>query len=224
MMRKKLLFIAACAALVLIFAGFTGLGMYNRQQEQKLANAKKSVQQVVQTYDFNAQKSGDIMLSLGSLSKQIFDKTVHTTAPGQSEFMRKSTEIQLAITHMTQFAEYSKKVGVLLADKQLGGKFVSSDDAMAQAKKWQDFNEALKKIAEPVSVRKQHDVLVASTANQVAIATKASDAYKANDATTIEAQTKAANDELTKIQSVYDDVYALVRAQQSQIISVSKTL
>lgn len=224
MTRKKLLFIGASVLLVALLASFTGLGLYNRQQEQKLASAKKSVQQTIASYNFDAQKSDDVQQSLTALYAQVRDKTVHTNAQGQAEFMQSSEQIRQSIAYLSEYAAYSKKVGDLLVNKQLGGKFVSSDDALAQAKKWQDFNTELTKIAVPVMVRKQHDVLVVSTANQVVIATKASDAYKANDATTIAAQTKAANDELAKIQAVYDDVYALVRTQQSNIVAIAKTL
>jgi hypothetical protein len=224
MTRKKLLFIAACAVLVLLLVGFTGLGIYNRQQEQKLANAKKSVQQAVQSYNFNTQKPDDIEKSLGALYGQIQSLTVYTNAPGQSDFMKKSESIRQSIAWLTEYSTYSKKIGAMLADKQLGGKFVSSDDALAQAKKWQDFNDALKKFQAFALIQKQHDVLVASSANQVAIANKASDAYKANDATTIAAQSKAANDELSKIQAVYDDVYASVRVQQALIIVTTNKL
>jgi hypothetical protein len=224
MTRKKLLFIAACSALVLLLVGFTGLGIYNRQQEQKLANAKKSVQQVVKSYNFNTQKPDNVEKSLGSLYGQIQNQTVHTNAPGQSDFMKKSESIRQSIAWLTEYSTYSKKIGAMLVDKQLGGKFISSDDALAQAKKWQDFNDALKKFQAFALIQKQHDALVASTANQVAIANKASDAYKANDATTIAAQSKAANDELAKIQAVYDDIYASVRAQQVQIIETTSKL
>jgi hypothetical protein len=68
-------------------------------------------------------------------------------------------------------------------------------------------------------VRKQHDVLVVSTANQVVIATKASDAYKANDATTIAAQTKAANDELAKMQASASTLLACYVPQSRKVIS-----
>ena len=223
-MNRKLLLIAASGVLILMLGAFTALGMYNRQQEQKLATAKTSVKQAVQKYSYNAQTSSDIEKSLGELYGQIQSLTIHTNAPGQSEFIKKSEEIRQSIAYLMEYSAYSKKVGVLLVGQQFGGKFISSDDALAQAKKWQDFNAALKKISAPVMVRKQHDVLVASTANQVVIATKASDAYKANDATTIAAQSKAANDELAKIQAVYDDVYALVRVQQGQIVVLSNKL
>lgn len=224
MTRKKLLFIAASAVLVVLLIVFAGFGMYQRQQEQKIADAKKAVQQTVRSYNFDAQKTDDAQESLMGLYAQVRDKTLHTNAPGQADFVQKSEQIRQSITYLMQYSTYSKEIGAMLAGKQLGGKFISSDDALAQAKKWQTFNDELKKKIEPVMVRKQHEVLITSTANQIAIANKASDAYKANDATTIAAQSKAANDELAKIQAVYDDVYTAVRAQQSLIIITANKL
>lgn len=224
MTRKKLVFIAACVALVAIFASLIGMGLYGRQQDKKLADAKTAIKQSVATYDFASQKPEDIETSLIILSTQIRDKTVHTNAPGQAEFMKKSAEIQNTLTHLSQMASYSNNVGKLMTGQQFGGKFVSSDDALKQADKWQKFNDELKKTTQPVQVRKFNDVLVASTANQVVIAKKASDAYKANDEAALKEQTKAANDELAKIQAVYSDMYAQIRANQAVISDLAKTL
>ncbi len=217
MTRKKLVFIAACVALVAIFASLIGLGLYGRQQDKKLANAKTAIKQSAATYNFASQKPEDITASLGKLYQQIQSQTVHTNAPGQADFVRKSEDIRTQIAYLSEVATYSNSVGKLLTGQQFGGKFVSSDDALKQADKWQKFNDELKKAAQPVQVRKFNDVLVASTANQVVIAKKASDAYKANDEAALKEQTKAANDELAKMQAVYSDMYAQIRANQNTI-------
>lgn len=189
------------------------------REQQKLANAEQALNVAIQQYAYDGKSTVKLDESLTNFALDIKKLTIKTNAPGQAEFEAKSVKIQKAILSLASTATYAKQFGGLLAGQQLGGKFVSADDAANLAKKWQVFNDVLKKLNPPSELQKQHQVLVASTANQVAIANKASDAYKANDSATIAAQTKAAADELAKIQAVYDDIYSYVRAQQGLIVS-----
>lgn len=225
MIGKILIGIGAVAyAALFVLTPVVYMQYQSYMQEKALRQAKNAVIGQLQAYKYDAQTSGDIEQSLTALTAQIRDKTARTSASGQGDFERQSQDMQTAITHLVQVATYTKKVGTLLSGQQFGGKFISSDDATKQAEKWQTFNDALKKIDAPVFVRTQHDVLVASTAAQVAIAKKASEAYKANDSAALAVQTKAANDELAKIKAVYDDMYASVRGQQTLIVTTVNKL
>lgn len=207
-----------------MFIGLVSLGLYGKQQDKKLADAKQAVKHSIATYDFANKKPNELNGELRNLYAQIRDETVHTNAPGQAEFVRKSEVIRASIAYLDEYATFSSAVGKVLTGQQLGGKFISSEDALKQADKWQKFNDELKKTPQPVQVRKFNDVLIASSANQVVIAKKASDAYKANDEAALKVQTKAANDELAKMQAVYSDMYAQIRANQAIIGQLASSL
>ncbi len=194
------------------------------QQEVKLQNAKTQIQQSLKNYNYDMQTTGGTSKSLEQLAATIKNETINTSAKNQNKFEAKSALLQQAITNLATASVYSTHIGDLLVGQQYGGKFTSAEDTANLAKKWQRFNTELQSIKPLSGLQKQHEVLTASSANQVIIATNASQAFKDGDATTIAAQTKNANAETAKIQAVYDDIYAFVRAQQTDIVQITRTL
>lgn len=217
--RAKLLIITTTVMYVglIVTAPFVYAKYQDMRQQQKIAAAQKRVNEVLQTYAYTPQDGSDVSEWLLGLNGALYKSAGPSEVYDQTNFGKQLASLQNDITHLEQVATYSKKVGTLLAGQQFGGKFMNSDDALKQAAKWQAFNDELNNNVASAFVQKQHDVLVKSVAEQVAIAKKASEAYKANDSAALAAQTKAAADELAKIQAVYDDMYALVRAQQAVI-------